>query len=502
MSLRLLDGATVATSHEASFDVVVVGSGPAGAAVARAAARGGARVAVVEEGPYVEPSEFPEDGFSAMARLYRDLGTSVLTGNAPMPFLQGRVVGGTSVINGAISWRLPRDVYDEWTAADPALGDAIPWDEVEAALDAVEADLGIHPTEPDVAGLNNSLLARGAEALGLEHRPISRNVRGCRGLGRCLQGCPEGHKTSMDITVLPDACEHGAEVLCSTRATRVRCDGSRAVGVDAVTEAGARVRLEARRAVVLAASAVQTPALLQASGVRHGRPGLGFQCHPGVSMVGRFPDQVRMWTGATQGHEVIGLRREGIKLEALGYDMALVAMRAKGVGAQLAHDIADLGHFCNWGAAIRARGRGRVSARKGGRVAVSFSLTREDVLRLRRGLAVMGEMMLAAGADHVTPGIPGWPERITDRAEMARFADEGPLDPKAYTMAVTHMFGTCRMGSDPARSVVRPDFRHHRVEGLYVADSSVFPTNTGVNPQTSIIALASICGRRVVESCT
>jgi choline dehydrogenase-like flavoprotein len=58
------------------------------------------------------------------------------------------------------------------------------------------------------------------------------------------------------------------------------------------------------------------------------------------------------------------------------------------------------------------------------------------------------------------------------------------------------------MGSDPARSVVRPDFRHHRVEGLYVADSSVFPTNTGVNPQTSIIALASICGRRVVESCT
>ena len=67
-------------------------------------------------------------------------------------------------------------------------------------------------------------------------------------------------------------------------------------------------------------------------------------------------------------------------------------------------------------------------------------------------------------------------------------------------MAVTHMFGTCAMGSDPARSVVRPDFRHHRVDRLYVADSSVFPTNTGVNPQTSIIALATLCGRRVLES--
>jgi choline dehydrogenase-like flavoprotein len=124
----------------------------------------------------------------------------------------------------------------------------------------------------------------------------------------------------------------------------------------------------------------------------------------------------------------------------------------------------------------------------------------EDVVQLRRGVRVLGEMMLAAGAEFVTPGVFGWHEKVTDRAVMARFEDDGPLDPKAYTMVVTHMFGTCRMGADPSASVVRPDFRHHAVEGLYVADSSVFPTNTGVNPQTSIMALASICGRRIAAA--
>lgn len=492
-------GEQISGAVERAADVIVVGSGPSGAAVARTLTRGGAAVLVVEEGRWVRPEEMPEDGFSSMAELYRDMGTSLLMGNAPMPYLQGKVVGGTSVINGAISWRLPRDIYDEWIAEDPPLREGLPWSRIEALLDGVESDLHIRPTEADVSGPNNMLLALGAEELGFEHRPISRNVDGCRGLGRCLQGCPEGRKMSMDLTYLPDACARGAVVFSSTRIDAVDVEQGRAVRVRGQTSAGGTVTLEARKAIVLAASAVQTPALLQRSGIRQGPVGRNFQCHPGVSMVGRFPEAVRMWTGATQGHEVIGLRREGLKFEALGYDMALVAMRTKGMGKSLSRDIADLDRFCNWGAAIRSAGRGRVRARgRRGKVSVSFALTREDVLKIRRGVRLMGEMMLAAGAHSVTPGIPGWHEHVADRAVMSRFEDEGPLDPKAYTMAVTHMFGTCRMGSDPTRSVVRPDFRHHHVEDLYIADSSVFPTNTGVNPQTSIIALAALCGEHML----
>lgn len=494
--MNVLDGAAVRADLDEETDVAVVGSGPAGASCARELSRAGLRVTVLEEGPWVRPEAFRADAFSAMAQLYRGMGATITSGRAPMPYVQGRALGGTSVVNGAISWRLPRDVWDEWVAADAALADALPWPELEAAMAEVERDLGVVETAPEIAGPKNLLMARGADALGLAHRPIRRNVRGCRGLGRCLQGCPEGNKSSMDRSFLVEAAERGARIAANVRVERVVVERGRAVAVRAVAAGGGRVFVRARHAVVLAASAVQTPVLLLQSGVRGGPVGDGFQAHPGVSVGGRFREPVRMWTGATQGHEVIGLRREGIKFEVLGYDMALVAARAKGVGAALAGELDDLAHVAHWGAAVRARARGAVRP-SGSGARVRYSLAVEDVARVRRGVRVLGEMLLAAGAEWVAPGVHGFAPTVSDRAAMARIEAEGPLDARAYALAATHLFGTCRMGSDPRASVVRGDFRHHRVDGLYVADSSVFPSNTGVNPQTAICALAALAGRRI-----
>ena len=93
--------------------------------------------------------------------------------------------------------------------------------------------------------------------------------------------------------------------------------------------------------------------------------------------------------------------------------------------------------------------------------------------------------------------MPLSPDEVRRLAMLARIELEGPLDPRAYPMSVTHLFGTTRMGSNPGSSVVRPDFRHHTVPGLWVADSSVFPTNLGVNPQLPIMAMATLCAQAV-----
>lgn len=496
------DGRTVTSRLAAEADVVVVGSGPAGAAVARTCAQAGADVVVLEEGHEARPSDFSPSGLQAMAALYRDMGTSVAFGPTVIPFLQGRAVGGTSVVNGAISWRLPRDAYEGWLKLEPRLADALPYEAIAAAEAEVEARLGVAPTDAAVAGPKNLLLAKGAEALGLEHRPIRRNVKGCVGSGRCLQGCAQGAKLSVDRTFLLDAVAAGARVFAGVTVTRVQVEGGRAVAVLGRAAGGGEVQVRARRAVVLAASAIQTPLLLRGSGLTRGPVGDGLMAHPGVSVTGRFDGVVDNHLGATQGHEVTGLRHEGIKVEALGFDVSLLASRVPGVGGAFGKRLEALRHFAVWGAALKAEARGTVRPAPGlgGRALVRYALTPADVKKARRATRVLVDLFLAAGATEVYPGLPGVPEVVRDAAQAAAIEADGPLDARAYTMSMTHLFGTARMGSDAATSVVGLDFQHREANGLYVADSSVFPANTGVNPQIAIMALAQSCAQGLVSA--
>jgi choline dehydrogenase-like flavoprotein len=215
-------------------------------------------------------------------------------------------------------------------------------------------------------------------------------------------------------------------------------------------------------------------------------------------MAGRFPEPVRAWEGATQGHEVTGLRHEGLKFETLGFGEDVLATRLPGVGRELARNVEERAHWVDWGAAIRSTARGRVRSAFGTPI-VTWAPSELDITRYRRALRVLGDLMFAAGATWVSPGVRGFPERIDDPGELARLERDGPRHAAAYPSAITHMFGTCRAGSDPGTSVVRPDLRHHHLAGLYVADSSVFPSNTGVNPQIPIAAVAALCARHVLK---
>lgn len=494
--MNRIDGQQQASALQLQTDVAIVGSGPAGSAVAAEVTRLGLQAVVVEAGPWLEPGASGPSGFDAMAGWYREMGATLAAGRTPMPVVQGRMVGGTSPVNGAICWRLPRDIHDEWLADDPGLEAAMPWAALEAATDAIERRLSIAPTDPAVAGPKNLLMATAADALGIEHRPIHRNVAGCRGLGRCLQGCPEGRKRSADRTLLADGEAAGATVLSSTTVTAIEHARGAATAVAGVTAAGAPVTVAARHAVVLAASAVQTPALLLRSGLTQGPVGEHFSGHPGVAMAGRFAEPVRAWEGATQGHEVIGLRHEGLKFEALGFGIDVLAGRMRGTGSAFGARLRDLQHYLEWGAAIRAEARGRVQV-LGGRTIVRYEPTAGDLALFRRGLRVLGELLFAAGAMSVEPGLRGFAEELTDPAPLALLERDGPRRPGAFSAALTHMFGTARIGSDPATSVVGPGFRHHNVDRLYVADSSVFPSNTGVNPQVAIMAIATLCARHI-----
>jgi choline dehydrogenase-like flavoprotein len=437
--------------------------------------------------------------------MYRDNGTQVIEGRSYIPLIQGRCVGGSTVMNSAIVHRMPEDVLADWSTRF-SLGTTLNADALAPHFDALERDLHASPVQDAALGENNRLFLARAAADGLRARRMTRYDRGCTGSGRCVQGCPTAAKQGMSVTYVPWALALGARIYCSCRVERVETKGSRAVGIVARTVRSDRaspsrtVRLSARRAVLVAASTVQTPNILRRSGVRSPALGRHFQCHPGLGVAGVFDDPVAMNIGATQGAESLDLRTSHrLKLETIAMPPELAAVRFPGVGHEL---MARMGRYANvalWAIVVRAEAEGSVRTGWGGRDRVAFTLSAADVERSRRGVALLARMMFQAGAREVWPGVFGVPSALRSMDDVRKI-DEAPAESRAYSFIATHLFGAARMGVEPRSSVVGADFQCHEVAGLYVVDSSVFPTNLGVNPQHSVMAMSRLAAARLVAT--
>ena len=120
-----------------------------------------------------------------------------------------------------------------------------------------------------------------------------------------------------------------------------------------------------------------------------------------------------------------------------------------------------------------------------------------DMHRLRDGLKKTAELHFAMGATHVLPGIQGLPYKLT-ADELHRF-DTVSTNPKAYTVIISHLFGGAVMGADPKTSFCNASGKAHGYEGLYIADAALLPTNLGVNPQHTIMAMARIVADDILE---
>jgi choline dehydrogenase-like flavoprotein len=434
------------------------------------------------------------------------MGGQVAEGRSFIPLLQGRCVGGSTAINSAIIHRLPEKILSVWHEEHGA-GDVLRREALERAWDRLDEELYVSPSLDPVLGENSRLMLEGARARGITANVMRRNVSDCQGSARCLQGCPTSRKQSMNVSYVPRSIAAGARVYATCRAVRVAERGGRAAGVigqfaDPRTgERGPRLVVHARHAVVVAASAIQTPGLLARSGLgrRSGLVGRRFQAHPGTAVLGVFDRPVRMDFGATQGVESTQFWDQRMKLETLALPPELGAVRLPSLGSELLRDLEGYGNLALWAVQIRARAHGRVHRSLFGRTVISYDPTDEDVRTLKQGVKVLCEMMFAAGAREILPGVHGLPDRIASMDPVKKI-DELPDDPRLFHCIASHLFGTATLGANPSTSVVGPDGQSHELPGLFVLDSSVFPTNIGVNPQHSIAGIAWVYAERIAAT--
>ena len=97
------------------YDVVVIGSGAGGATVAATAAESGQQVLILEEGAAYTHNEYSANFSGMTAEIMRNGGATVIMGRSPITYLEGKVVGGSTVLNGGMCWRTPDEVLDQWS---------------------------------------------------------------------------------------------------------------------------------------------------------------------------------------------------------------------------------------------------------------------------------------------------------------------------------------------------------------------------------------------------
>ncbi len=465
------------------YEVVVVGSGAGGGVIAAELAASGRSVLLIEAGPYKTAADY----MRWEARATHELWWPIAFADPPQPgpplaLFRGRCVGGTTAINTKVALRPHQHDYAKWFAAAGLVNDqGEPFSEPDLLpyLERVEQRLGVRERHDWGACVHTVL--PGFAALGCSVEAVrSYTDYNCVRCGSCLQGCPTNAGKNTLNTYLQPLLVDGRLTLradCTARRVLIS-DGAapEATGVEYAGQDGEAHAVDADL-VVVAAGALGTPGLLIRSGLA-GLPGgeliganLGF--HPARLVAGLF-DEVQdahmVYPITTHCMEFARDADGGFIVEAstiqdpIGFATGLCDERDVPLwGAELTEAARSYRYFNCLLTLVNDENTGRAWVDEDGQDRYSFGFNAREQDRIDASLAFARRVLEAAGA-----------KRVYQTQVLS-----------------THVQGSCRMGSDPARSVVNARGECHAVRRLFVGDGSVVPRTLSVNPSLTIMALAT-----------
>jgi choline dehydrogenase-like flavoprotein len=482
-------------------DVVVVGSGAGGGVVAGELATAGVDVVVLEAGGHYEEEDFPSDELSALSAMYWRGGLN-LTDEGNVAMLAGATLGGGSTINWQNCVRPPQPVRENWATEHGlvGVGDA----DFDGHLDAVLDRISATSACTDLNGVNQRL-ADAAGALGWSWNRSVRNTDEATydpaTAGHVGFGDRTGSKQGTLRTYLQDAADAGARIVCRARVVRVLVEDGHAAGVEAelLLPSGARRPMTVRaETVVVAAGALETPAVLLRSGIGGPSVGRHLRLHPVPMITGLYDEDLRAWWGAPQGtivdeHRAV-VSGHGYLVETAHIHPAITAAAVpwnSGRGHKLI-----MGRFSRLGtfiAVTRDHGGGTVTIDDRGEGIVRYPLEDPIDEEVRRhAVRSLIELQVAAGASVVLDthrDLVMW-RRGEDVEDFIRRAQQAGSGAGGRVLFSAHQMGTARMGSVAGNSVADPEGQLHDTPGVWIGDASAFPTAVGSNPMLTCMALA------------
>jgi choline dehydrogenase-like flavoprotein len=502
--------------HDGHVDACIIGCGAAGSVLAKELAEAGWSVVVLEAGDWLTTNDdLRQDELEMLGRFDWD-DRRWLEGEEQLELghrRDGRGVGGGTLHYGAVALRLwPQDferrsrdgVGEDWPISYRELAPYYERVEQELALSGPETmpwgpKRTAYPQPPHQTTARDHLVAAGMAKLGIEWVPTPLAIltgrhegrSPCMNYGYCQWGCKSRAKSSMHVSYVPKAVLAGAEIRANARVVRLEVGAKNEITGVVYVEDGAE-RRQTADVVVLSAFCVENPRLLLHSATNgfpdglansSGAVGRYLLAHVADSHFGRFEEPVHMWStapgtllsqhhyGTQPGRDFVGgWSWMTANLYPAEFAETLVRIGDGMWGERLVSYLEQYPHFMVLGtegeclpyAENRVQLSDEVDEYGVPRPRVTFNYgdneraMREEVHRLGREILEGGgavEVLISEGNDHT--------------------------------------MGGCRMGDDPATSVVDRNLKAHDHSNLYVCDASVFVTPGGAQPSQTIMALAT-----------
>lgn len=487
-----------------SYDVLVIGSGAGGGVIAERLSRlcaEGARIAIVEAGPWYGREHFTMRE-SEMMKLFIDRG-AVPSQSFDVAVTAAECVGGSTSVYTGVTFRAPPGVVADWSRSYGL--DELTEQDIQARFQRLESEINAHVPGREYENTNNRIFREACERRGFPVKEFKVNILDCQKCGFCNLGCPYGAKRGTLEVQVPSAVSRGVEVIPNCRIERV-ADGhawgvieAAPAGTKASAHAPGSVRFDAKL-IVVAAGALSSSALL----LRSELPGLSPACgryvtvHPALTSFARMPFEVRGFDGFPKLYYTDQFSEsEHYYIETAFYFPFVTAKSLPGFGADIRRFMRAYPRLACALTLVHdeAEEHNRILWHKGRRV-LDYRLSDASKRAIVHAQRSVGDLYFGAGAAEYV-------SLVSDRFSVASAAELegsihlGALVPGKVVVSSAHPMGGCRMGRDPNTSVTNEWGEVHGYPNIVVADASLFPTSTKVNPYLTIMAFADRIAERL-----
>ena len=473
-------------------DVVIVGSGAAGSVLAYRLAEAGREVVLLEGGKHVDPRDFTEDERVQFSNLFSDGGLQLST-DTRFQVLQGKCVGGSTVINNAVCYDIPPHALGRWNDPD-GLDAGIDPDRFGQSFQRLREWLPVYSQEGSKRlQLGGTKMAEGIEKLGLDGDGgvVDANIKDCLGSGYCNIGCAFGKKLSALDNLLPRAQRDlpgAVRIFSECLAESIRTRGKRATEVRCTLSDGRSLRVAAKT-VIVSGGALASSLLLQRSNIGGSRAGTGLSFNVGAPLTADFEEKLNSFDGLQITHGYRPTGEDQLILESWFNPVGTQALLMPGWFSDHFQNMRRYAHLSCIGVVVGSQSNATVKPGfRGKGMKLDYEPAESDLRLLIKGTKLAARIHFASGALRVMP--------MTFRSlsysslDQVDELDEIVRDNTDIGLHTSHPQGGNAVSRDPTKGVVDERFRVHGLENVYVCDASVFPSSVTVNPQLTVMAIA------------